>query len=229
MTRGGVEHLDRRDAGCRASPAWRPTEAGALAGTEQAEEAPAVVAEPTGDTALAAARVREELLPGDGIPEVDDAIGLRGRQKLAGQIVAICVLCWSGMTIQNLRLFDWEIDLGLLAVPFTVCWLLGAINAMNLLDGADGVAATVSLVISMAVAILALTFGRPVEAAIAAAMAGALMGMKAVVHYTVDPLGLVQDVWILTDAERAKQPWPTKAADAKAWSFDPIAQVWTKP
>jgi hypothetical protein len=60
-------------------------------------------------------------------------------------------------------------------------------------------------------------------------MSGALIGMKAVVHYTVDPLGLVHDVWILTDAERAKQPWPTKAADAKAWSFDPVAQVWTKP
>jgi hypothetical protein len=60
-------------------------------------------------------------------------------------------------------------------------------------------------------------------------MSGALMGKKAVVHYTVDPLGLVHDVWILTDAERKKQPWPTKATDAKVWSFDPIAQVWTKP
>ncbi|HET9206532.1 MAG TPA: hypothetical protein VFO28_09880 [Burkholderiaceae bacterium] len=60
-------------------------------------------------------------------------------------------------------------------------------------------------------------------------MSGALMGKKAVVHYTVDSLGLVQDVWILTDAERAKQPWPTKAVDARAWSFDPVAQVWTKP
>ena len=60
-------------------------------------------------------------------------------------------------------------------------------------------------------------------------MSGALIGMKAVVHYTVDPLGLVHDVWVLTDAERAKQPWPTKAADAKAWSFDPVVQVWTKP
>jgi hypothetical protein len=60
-------------------------------------------------------------------------------------------------------------------------------------------------------------------------MSGALMGKKAVVNYTLDPLGLVLDVWILTDAERARQPWPTKAADAKAWSFDPIAQVWTKP
>ena len=60
-------------------------------------------------------------------------------------------------------------------------------------------------------------------------MSGALVGKKAVVHYTLDPLGLVLDVWILTDAERAKQPWPTKTTDARAWSFDPVAQVWTKP
>ena len=60
-------------------------------------------------------------------------------------------------------------------------------------------------------------------------MSGALMGQRAVVNYVLDPLGLVQDVWILTDAERAKQPWPTNTKDAKAWSFDPVAQVWTKP
>src|SRR5262245_54826483 len=40
-------------------------------------------------------------------------------------------------------------------------------------------------------------------------MSGALMGQKAVVNYVVDPLGLVQDVWILTDTERTRQPWPT--------------------
>jgi hypothetical protein len=58
-------------------------------------------------------------------------------------------------------------------------------------------------------------------------MSGALMGERAIVHYVVDSLGLVQDVWILTEAERAKQPWPTTVYDAKAWSFDPVAQVWT--
>ena len=60
-------------------------------------------------------------------------------------------------------------------------------------------------------------------------MSGALAGQRTVVNYTLDPLGLVLDAWILTDAERAKQPWPTNARDAKVWSFDPIAQVWTKP
>jgi len=60
-------------------------------------------------------------------------------------------------------------------------------------------------------------------------MSGALIGQKAVVNYVLDPLGLVQDVWILTDTERAKQPWPTTAKDAQTWAFDPVAQVWKKP
>jgi hypothetical protein len=60
-------------------------------------------------------------------------------------------------------------------------------------------------------------------------MSGTLIGQKAVVNYTVDPLGLVLDVWILTDTERAKQPWPTTAKEAQSWAFDPIAQVWKKP
>jgi UDP-GlcNAc:undecaprenyl-phosphate GlcNAc-1-phosphate transferase len=107
---------------------------------------------------------------------LDDAKGLRGRQKLFGQIVAVTFLCWSGMTIERIRLFEWEIELGLLAVPVTVCWLLGAVNAMNLLDGADGMAATVGLVLSASLAIMAAWMGRPVEAAIAAALAGASLG-----------------------------------------------------
>jgi len=60
-------------------------------------------------------------------------------------------------------------------------------------------------------------------------MSGALVGQKAIVNYVLDPLGLVLDVWILTDAERAKQPWPTTPKEAQSWSFDPVAQVWKKP
>ena len=61
-------------------------------------------------------------------------------------------------------------------------------------------------------------------------MSGALMGQQnVIVNYVLDSLGLVQDVWILTDKERARQPWPTTPSEAKSWSFDPVAQVWTKP
>jgi hypothetical protein len=54
-------------------------------------------------------------------------------------------------------------------------------------------------------------------------------GGKFLVHYTIDTYGLVKDVWILTPAEAAKKPWPTKPEEAAAWGFDPVAQVWVKP
>lgn len=60
-------------------------------------------------------------------------------------------------------------------------------------------------------------------------LSGAAAGQKLVVHYTIDPLGLVKDVWVLTPAEMAKTPWPTTPQQAQAWSFDPVAQVWSKP
>jgi len=60
-------------------------------------------------------------------------------------------------------------------------------------------------------------------------MSGTLLGQKLLVHYTADAQSLVKDVWILTPEEAAKKPWPTTPDEAKAWSFDPIAQVWVKP
>ena len=58
---------------------------------------------------------------------------------------------------------------------------------------------------------------------------GALIGGRFLVHYTVDTLGLVKDVWILRPEEAAVRPWPTTPEEAQAWSFEPAAQVWTKP
>jgi hypothetical protein len=58
---------------------------------------------------------------------------------------------------------------------------------------------------------------------------GGLMGGRFLVNYTIDLSGLVKDVWVLRPEEAAKQPWPTTADQAQAWSFDPIAQVWTQP
>jgi len=60
-------------------------------------------------------------------------------------------------------------------------------------------------------------------------LSGELNGSKAVVHYTTDLQGQPLLVWILTDAERARQPWPTTAAQAQAWQFNADTQTWTKP
>ena len=60
-------------------------------------------------------------------------------------------------------------------------------------------------------------------------MSGAIVGQKLAVNYTIDTYGLVKDVWLLRPDEAARSPWPKTAAEAAAWSFDPVAQTWTKP
>ncbi|MBS0449209.1 MAG: hypothetical protein JSR59_25085 [Proteobacteria bacterium] len=59
-------------------------------------------------------------------------------------------------------------------------------------------------------------------------MSAALVGQHLLVNYTLDPLGLVYDVWILRQDEADKKPWPVKL-EQTTWTFDPVAQTWTKP
>jgi hypothetical protein len=56
-----------------------------------------------------------------------------------------------------------------------------------------------------------------------------VIGGRYLVNYTIDLSGLVKDVWILRPEEAAVRPWPTTPDEAAAWSFDPAAQVWSKP
>ena len=107
---------------------------------------------------------------------LDDRYALRGRQKLLGQILAACILCYSGLVIHRLEFFGVRTELGLLAYPFTIFWILGAINAFNLLDGIDGLASTVGIVLSLGICILAYLSGHITEAFVALAMAGTIAG-----------------------------------------------------
>jgi len=59
-------------------------------------------------------------------------------------------------------------------------------------------------------------------------MTGQLVGSTATVDYTTDVEGHVLEVWILTPNEAARR-WPSTPEQAAAWTFDPIAQTWTKP
>lgn len=107
---------------------------------------------------------------------VDDRLQLRGRQKLLGQLIAITILVSSGLVIESFALFGQKIDLGLLALPFTYFWLLGAINSVNLLDGIDGLATMLGILLVGTFAVLAALTGRLDVGLVAVAFAGALVG-----------------------------------------------------
>lgn len=107
---------------------------------------------------------------------IDDRFNLRGRQKLAGQLMATGVIIASGLVIRRFTIFDFAVDLGILAIPFTAFWLLGAINALNLIDGVDGLATSIGVVFSLALGSMAFATGHEFDALLALTLAGSLAG-----------------------------------------------------
>ncbi|WP_404306338.1 MraY family glycosyltransferase [Neorhodopirellula lusitana] len=107
----------------------------------------------------------------------DDAFALRGRQKLLAQCLIAMVIVGSGTVLDKIGFFGYDIPLGIFAIPVSVLWLLIAINALNLLDGADGMATTVGIFVSGSLAILSLmNRGLTLDAVAAFALCGALCG-----------------------------------------------------
>jgi UDP-GlcNAc:undecaprenyl-phosphate GlcNAc-1-phosphate transferase len=107
---------------------------------------------------------------------IDDRWVLRSRHKLLLQIVAVIPVVAMGYSVDRIVAFGYPIELGWLGVPLTIAWLVGCINALNLLDGMDGLASTVGLVTAVMLAIIATSMGNPHVAVIAVVLAGALAG-----------------------------------------------------
>ena len=116
------------------------------------------------------------LLCGMGL--IDDRSGLRGSSKLLWQIVAASLIIFIGEGLQfdKVLLFGYTINIGAWGIPITMMWLLGAVNSLNLLDGIDGLASTVGLIFCVTLGIMAIMTGHAVDAVIAFAVAGALLG-----------------------------------------------------
>lgn len=76
---------------------------------------------------------------------LDDLGRLRGRHKLLGQLLAVAVVIAAGVRIDHVYLLNGvDVELGILAIPFTLFFLLGAINSLNLLDGMDGLLTSIA-------------------------------------------------------------------------------------
>ena len=118
---------------------------------------------------------------------IDDSCGLRGRQKLAGQIAAAAMLVYSGICIERVQVLGWGLEFGMLAAPFTIFWLVGAINALNLLDGMDGLVGILGLILSGALAIMAHLNGHDTIALVATLLAGSLVGF---LRYNLPPASI---------------------------------------
>ena len=107
---------------------------------------------------------------------VDDRFGMRGRHKLLWQIVAATIAVGSGKMINSVDILGLHIPIGIFGFAITAIWVLGSVNAFNLIDGVDGLASTVGFVISLALGIISVLRNDIPDAVIAFAMAGSLLG-----------------------------------------------------
>ncbi|MFZ5652587.1 MAG: glycosyltransferase family 4 protein [Bacillota bacterium] len=89
----------------------------------------------------------------------DDIRGISPRAKLAGQTLAALSVIPFGIRVDFVTSpFNNEmLYLGLLAIPITIFWLVAVTNAVNLIDGLDGLAGGVSCIASLTMAVVALT------------------------------------------------------------------------
>lgn len=108
---------------------------------------------------------------------IDDVRPLRAREKLVAQLLAATLLWLSGVTFGMGYLQTHGYLASRAATYFlTVFWVVGITNAVNLIDGLDGLAAGVSAMVCLTMAISGLTLDTPLVALIMLPVSGALMG-----------------------------------------------------
>ena len=112
---------------------------------------------------------------------VDDLKGISAKVKLLGQIACATILyCFSIRITTMANLLPW--GPGLIRFPVvvsflvTVVWIVGVTNAVNLIDGLDGLAAGVCCIASLSIAYTAHLHDRMTTCSIMSALAGACVG-----------------------------------------------------
>jgi len=116
---------------------------------------------------------------------VDDKIGLRSRFKFLIQLILACGLVASGYYFNNLTIpFIGELALGVFGPITTIIWIVGITNAINLIDGIDGLATGVAFFVAATNTVIAIINGHELLAVLMCAMAGACLGF---LYYNFNP------------------------------------------
>jgi len=86
---------------------------------------------------------------------IDDLKPIRARYKLVMQIAAAGMIAASGLLISSFGIYIFpSIKLGFFAYPVTILWLVAFMNAVNLIDGMDGLSTGIVLIANLFIIII---------------------------------------------------------------------------
>ncbi len=115
----------------------------------------------------------------------DDVAGLRAQTKFFGQLAAAIVLCSCGIRIDEITIVHGVVlKLGIIAWPFTILWIIGITNAINLIDGLDGLAAGIAAITCGVIAMFCAFTDQVVMTVIMLSLLGSLTGF---LRYNYNP------------------------------------------
>jgi UDP-GlcNAc:undecaprenyl-phosphate/decaprenyl-phosphate GlcNAc-1-phosphate transferase len=109
---------------------------------------------------------------------LDDVYELPAKVKFMGQFAAafvVVVLAGVQVTFINLP-FGGQLEFGILSIPISILWIVGITNAINLIDGLDGLAAGVSSIALITISGMALIMGDIFVASMGLIMLGSTLG-----------------------------------------------------
>ena len=107
----------------------------------------------------------------------DDKYEISAKIKLAGQALAATAVIGSGLAIEVLNIpFLGIFDLGLFSYPITLFWILAITNAINLIDGLDGLSAGISSIVFASIFFLAFTGDKFLIMALSLILLGSTLG-----------------------------------------------------
>lgn len=119
-----------------------------------------------------------------GVGLYDDVRRLRPKVKLLFQIIAASLAYLGGLKITTLAIGTFALNLGIMSYFITVFWFVLLINAMNLIDGLDGLAAGVAFFACVIMTVIAAGRSDYWTAIAFAALAGVLIGF---LRYNFNP------------------------------------------
>ncbi len=123
----------------------------------------------------------------------DDIMGMKPRWKFLAQIVVALVSMFYGFVIHGINNpftpgGDWVSIPLWLGIPITLVWYLGMINAINFIDGLDGLLSGYTAISGMALLLIALLHGHIVVALVLAGLVGGALGF---LPYNFNPAKII--------------------------------------
>lgn len=107
----------------------------------------------------------------------DDIKGANASKKFVAQIVIASGLWYGGFRIDSMMMpLLGSLELDYLSLPITVLWIVGVTNAVNLLDGIDGLVAGVTACMALSLAVINIFSQNVLVSLLNLALAGACLG-----------------------------------------------------